>query len=75
MKKILIVEDDNALSNGLCRALTAEGITTDSADTLSLGEKKLADENYSLVILDVNLPDGNGFDFLARIRQKALYRL
>ena len=68
MKKILIVEDDNALSMGLCRALKSEEIETIPAETLRSAKEQLAKNEISLVLLDVNLPDGNGFDFLPFVK-------
>lgn len=68
MRKILIVEDDNALSMGLCRALKSEEIETVPAETLRSAKEQLAKNEISLVLLDVNLPDGNGFDFLPFVK-------
>lgn len=68
MKKILIVEDDNALSMGLCRALKSEEIETIPAETLHSAKEQLVKNEISLVLLDVNLPDGNGFDFLPFVK-------
>lgn len=69
MEKILIIEDDTALGSGLCRALSSEAATAESAATILSARQKLISEKYSLVILDVNLPDGNGFDFLPEIKR------
>lgn len=73
-QRILIVEDDLALAGGLCRALQNEKTETVSCHTLREAEKLLdgADGNgskppaFDLVILDVNLPDGSGFNFLQK---------
>lgn len=70
MKKILIIEDDKALSAGLCRALNNDNIETDAAENIRTAGAVLASRSFSLVILDVNLPDGNGFDFLCEIKSK-----
>ncbi|MCD8356082.1 MAG: response regulator transcription factor [Clostridia bacterium] len=69
MKHILIVEDDAVLAAGLCRALTSPEIKTTSCETLHDAQKMLLRQNWSLILLDVNLPDGNGFDFLTELRQ------
>lgn len=69
MNHILIVEDDQALAAGLCRALVSEETKTTKCKALKEARTKLQDGGYSLVILDVNLPDGNGFDFLREIRK------
>ncbi|MDE7176263.1 MAG: response regulator transcription factor [Lachnospiraceae bacterium] len=71
---ILIIEDDVTLAGGLCRALQNDGTETLYCTTLrearELLEKQQTEGQYSLVILDVNLPDGNGFDFLQEIKSK-----
>ncbi len=70
MKKILIVEDDRTLSAGLCRAMKGEGTETIAAENLHTAKERLANGEVSLVILDVNLPDGNGFDFLPYVKNE-----
>lgn len=69
MKHILIVEDDAILAAGLCRALASHEIKTTSCETLHDAQEMLLRHNWSLILLDVNLPDGNGFDFLTELRQ------
>lgn len=69
---VLIVEDDLALAGGLCRALQNDNTTTVDCHTLREAEKLLGETEpgFDLVVLDVNLPDGNGFDFLQKIKSK-----
>lgn len=69
MYNILIVEDDLALAQGLCRALTSEEVLAEYRGTLKAAREYLQDLVCHLVLLDVNLPDGSGFDFLKEIRQ------
>ena len=69
MDTILIVEDDRALAQGLARALTTDQIQTQTCFSIREAKKRLAADRCDLVILDVNLPDGNGFDLLQTIRQ------
>ena len=69
MDTILIIEDDHALAEGLTRALSSDQIQAKSCATLREAEKLLSGQNYDLVILDINLPDGNGFDFLKTIKE------
>lgn len=73
-QRILIIEDDRPLAGGLCRALQNDNTTTVSCHTLREAEKLLGDEEeqsaFDLVVLDVNLPDGSGFDFLQTIKAK-----
>lgn len=67
---ILIVEDDTALAGGLCRALQNEAAETVSCGTLREAREMLSRRIFELVLLDVNLPDGNGFDFLQEIKKE-----
>lgn len=66
--KILLVEDDIYLREGLIELLTNEGYETDSACTFAEGKKLFASGRYDLVILDVMLPDGSGLDLCGIIR-------
>ena len=70
MEKILIVEDDKALGRGLCRALASDATLAENAENLRTAKTMLKNGSYRLVILDVNLPDGNGFDFLPEIKKE-----
>lgn len=70
MHNILIVEDDNALAQGLCRALCADNVTAEACGTIKKAREYLKEKEYALVILDVNLPDGSGFDFLVELKKQ-----
>ena len=70
MNKILIVEDDSTLSSGLCRAMKNEETDTVAAENIHSAKELLSKGGVSLVILDVNLPDGNGFDFFPLIKKE-----
>ena len=67
--KILIVEDDLSLINGLSFALKKQGYESDVARTKLEANAVWKDKKYDLVILDVSLPDGSGFDICEKIRQ------
>lgn len=69
MEKILLVEDDEALSKGIIFALERESFDVIYAGTVAESEKYIAEKSFDLIILDVNLPDGNGFDLCKNIRQ------
>ncbi len=62
MDKILVVEDNRELSDTLCRNLQAEGFTPYAALSLAQARKYL-DSGIDLCLLDINLPDGDGFAF------------
>ncbi|MCM1267977.1 MAG: response regulator transcription factor [Bacteroidales bacterium] len=66
--RILVVEDDTVLAGGLCRALQNESAEAASCHTLREAAALLGQAAFDLVVLDVNLPDGNGFDFLQKIK-------
>ena len=71
MAKILVVEDDLALSAGLCFALDEAGHLTAAAYTCQKARQLLKTGQFDLVILDVNLPDGNGFDICREYKSSA----
>lgn len=69
MKRIFLVEDDLSLINGLSFAVKKQGYELDVARTSYEADTIWADGKYDLVILDVSLPDGSGFDICRKIRQ------
>lgn len=69
MKRILLVEDDLSLINGLSFAIQKQGYMLEIARTIYEEEKMWKDGEYDLVILDVSLPDGSGFDICEKIRK------
>ena len=69
MKRIFFVEDDLSLIGGLSFALKKQGYDIDIARTSMEAEKLWQDGTYDLVILDVALPDGSGYDLCRKIRE------
>lgn len=69
MKRIFFVEDDLSLMNGLSFALKKQGFELNVARTRLEAETLWRDGVYDLVILDVSLPDGSGYDLCRKIRQ------
>lgn len=69
MDRILIIEDDRTMNEGI--AMTLEGTETKifSAENLKEGKAILEKEEVDLLLLDVNLPDGNGFEFCRELRK------
>lgn len=67
-RKILIIEDDIALSKGMVLALKNGDNEFSQAYTLESAREQMKEEDFDLMILDVNLPDGNGFEFLSEVR-------
>lgn len=72
-KRILIVEDDRLLSAGLARALGEAGRTTEICGNIREARRALARRRPDLMILDINLPDGNGYDFLTELRREQVF--
>ena len=68
--RLLVVEDDRLLNNTLCYNLSAAGYTVDAAMTKSEAVSLCEAQDYDLIVLDVNLPDGNSFDFCAEIKER-----
>jgi len=68
--KLLVVEDDRLLNNTLCYNLSAAGYTVDAAMTISAAVNFCEAQDYDLIVLDVNLPDGNGFDLCGKIKER-----
>ncbi len=69
MAGILIIEDDLALSAGLCFELDMSGYLTVAAYNCQKARQLLKSDIFDLMILDVNLPDGNGFDFCREAKE------
>jgi len=67
--KILIVDDDQAVCNMLKKFLTKEGYQTTSVLTGQEGIKKVRQEEFQAVLLDIKLPDIDGLEVLKRIRE------
>ena len=69
MKRIFFVEDDLSLMGGLTFALKKQGYDVEAARTFAQAKQIWQEGRYDLVILDVTLPDGSGFDLCREIRQ------
>ena len=68
MKQILIVEDDSFLNKMLDYNLTADGYGVTSALNARTAADAIRQREFDLVLLDVNLPDGNGFELCRLIK-------
>ncbi len=68
--RLLVVEDDRLLNNTLCYNLSVSGYAVDSAMTMAEAVRFFETQDYDLIVLDVNLPDGNGFDFCKQIKER-----
>lgn len=71
MKRILIVEDDKKLNEGMKLALRSEYICV-QAFSLETAGMMFRTQQPDLILLDVNLPDGEGTDFLVEVRKESM---
>lgn len=69
--KILIVEDDRALNQGLVLSLKNDSYTTLPVFSIKEAREQLEDNIFDLIVLDVNLPDGNGLELCQEIRRRS----
>ena len=69
MKRILLLEDDLSLVDGLSFALKKQNYEIDVARTITEADALWTDGKYDLAILDVALPDGSGLDFCKKLRR------
>jgi len=69
--RVLMIEDDERLSAMLEEYLDPVGIALDAAPSAGAGLEALADGNYDALILDVMLPDADGFDVCRRVRTES----
>ncbi|HAP19855.1 MAG TPA: DNA-binding response regulator [Lachnospiraceae bacterium] len=68
--RILVVEDDRLLNNTLCYNLNTMGYIIDSALSKQAATNFIEKLDYDLIVLDVNLPDGNGFEFCREAKER-----
>lgn len=70
MNRILLVEDNDAITMGLEFLLKEEGYMFESAKDVAAAREKMASEQFDLVLLDISLPDGSGYDLCRQIKEK-----
>jgi DNA-binding response OmpR family regulator len=69
MEQLLIIEDDKELNMGLCKALQSEHRQVVSCMNLKTAHEQLLCTEPSLVLLDINLPDGSGLEFMQELKR------
>jgi DNA-binding response OmpR family regulator len=69
METILVIEDDEGLSRGICFSLEKEGYRIFAAAGLQQGKQLLRTNPVDLVLLDISLPDGDGYVFCKELRE------
>ena len=68
--KIFLLEDDDAIGMGLTYSLEKEGYAVTHVKTCKEARSEWAFDKYDIAILDINLPDGNGYDICKMIKEK-----
>lgn len=68
MRRILVVEDDATLNSGLCYNLELDHYDAVPASNVAEALDKIKAESFDLIILDINLPDGDGFELCKKIK-------
>src|SRR5476651_2100140 len=66
--KLLIIEDEQGLRESMERYFTEEGIICESCDTLSIAINNISLYQYDCILLDIGLPDGDGFALLEHLK-------
>ncbi|HVJ21701.1 MAG TPA: sigma-54 dependent transcriptional regulator [Polyangiaceae bacterium] len=66
---ILVVDDEPSILSTLKKALSLEGYSVDVAGGIAVAKERLGKRSYDVVLLDVALPDGDGLDLLAKMKQ------
>ena len=69
MKKVFLVEDDREIAKNLARLLQSEGFLVSHAPTQREASGMIAEGRFDLALVDISLPDGNGFAVCTEIRQ------
>lgn len=68
--RILLIEDELELATALCAALKRYDMVADHVPTLALAEAAVAADVHDAIVLDRQLPDGDGIDLIPRLRGK-----
>lgn len=66
---ILLVEDDAMIASGISYALSTEGYEVVHTDNVADAKRKLNEKTFDMAILDMQLPDGNGFDISDKLQE------
>ena len=70
MAKILLVEDNDTIVMGLKYSLEQENFQIDVASNIVTAKSKIKKQNYDLYLLDIALPDGEGYEICKQIKEK-----
>lgn len=70
MMNLFLLEDDSAISMGISYSLTNEGYSVTAASSVKQGLEIINNNSFSLYILDLNLPDGSGYEVCKEIKKQ-----
>ena len=70
--KILVIEDEPQMLENMIKNLEDEGFLVESATNYKQAQNRIGVYEYDCILLDINLPDGNGLDLLKSIKSKGL---
>ena len=68
--KILIIEDEQEIAQSIATYFKTNGIQCETAENYALALNKIENYDYDCILLDLMLPDGNGFDILRELKNK-----
>ena len=71
MASILVLEDEDSVNRGIEFSLSREGYEVSSAKSIQEGWELFLAHPFEMIICDINLPDGNGLDFIRKVREKS----
>ena len=73
MKKILLIEDNETITIGLKYTLEQEKFEVETAKNIIEAKSKIKKKNYNIYLLDIGLPDGEGYEVCKYIKEKGSY--
>lgn len=69
MVKIFLLEDDKIISSSVTYYLQGKGFKIETANNIKQGIEKVRNNDFNLALLDITLPDGNGYDFYEELKK------
>jgi two-component system copper resistance phosphate regulon response regulator CusR len=70
--RVLVIEDDEAIQDFLKRGLSEAGYVADQANTARAAERLVCEQDYAAIVLDLGLPDRDGFDLMTSLRAQGV---
>lgn len=70
--RVLVIEDDVSIGDFIARSLKEGGYVVDLAHTAKDAERLILEQEYAGIVLDLGLPDGDGFDLMTTLRQQGV---